>query len=100
MDLVLNNGFSWRGALSTETEPAPMKIGNVESQRYTRHRRFTEEQMDDIKNKQCFVCKKKGCRARNHDKKKTLNINFAVNDIKFDEAQNDSFEIFDTESED
>lgn len=99
MDLVLNSGVSWRGVSSREAEPAPMEIGNVESQRYTRRRRFTEEQMDDIKNKRCFVCKEKGCRALNHDKKKNSNSNFVVKDIKVDEARNDSSEISNTDSE-
>lgn len=55
--------------------------------------------MDDIRNGRCFVCKKKSCRARNHDNKKTSNRNFVVNYMKIDEARNDSSESSDTDSE-
>lgn len=49
-----------------------MELGNFESHRQPRRRRFTKEQMADIRAGRCFVCKRKGCRARNHDKTKRL----------------------------
>lgn len=53
-----------------DTGPTEMEIGNIEFRHRSRNSRFKEEEMEDIHQERCFVCEKKGCRARNHDEKK------------------------------
>lgn len=73
MALVLNGGrpYPWGGASTSDHVTDPMELGNVESRKghQSGRRRFTDEQMEDIRAGRCFVCKKKGCRARNHDRR-------------------------------
>lgn len=61
LDLLINGSSStfWGGGPSMDEELTPMEIGNVESRRRHGRCRFTEQQMDDIRQGRCFVCNEK-----------------------------------------
>ena len=73
-DVRFRNGF--QSADGAGASPTPMEIGNVQSSRtYPRKQRSNNgsgmisrnPRQQDLNNGSCFVCHKKGCRARFHD---------------------------------
>ena len=101
--LKVDSAFIGSGLFSSsifpQVTPMPMEIGNTEGR--TRYRGksfkgrndgsgFSNQKQKDIANDACFLCHKKGCRARNHrdDKVGAANAAMMMNQNSHSDSEN------------